>query len=141
MPVLPGRLANVLAGVMSGTSWLDAVPAAGVDADRDDSCPRSHRRDAGEDEPVHRRHGHAAFERPGRARRAGGRPGRAGCAARRVPTADQPSSYLKVAAEEYSRLALAVDRLFIESARDAGARPLPARARRSSQRAVRLVRG
>jgi hypothetical protein len=29
--------------------------------------------------------------------------------------ADQPSRYLKVAAAEYSRLTLAIDRLFIES--------------------------
>ena len=55
--------------------------------------------------------------------------------------ADQPSSYIKVAAEEYSRLALAVDRMFIENAQGAGVRPLAARARRAARDTVRLVRG
>jgi hypothetical protein len=53
--------------------------------------------------------------------------------------ADQSSSYLMVGAEEYARLALAVDRMFIEA--DAGAQPLPARARRSLRDGMRLVRG
>ena len=55
--------------------------------------------------------------------------------------ADQPSSYIKVGAEEYSRLTLAVDRMFIEDDAGAGARPLPARARRASRATVRLVKG
>jgi hypothetical protein len=46
-----------------------------------------------------------------------------------------------VAAPEYSRLAQAIDRLFIEDAAGAGVRPLPARARRSPRDWVRLVRG
>ena len=53
----------------------------------------------------------------------------------------RPSGYIKVGAEEYSRLALAIDRLFIENAAAAGVRPLPARARRSSRDTVRLVQG
>jgi hypothetical protein len=53
--------------------------------------------------------------------------------------ADQPSSYLKVAAEEYSRLALAVDRMFIENEPIAGAQRLAARPRRSARATVRLV--
>jgi hypothetical protein len=53
----------------------------------------------------------------------------------------RPSGYVKVGAEKYSRLAPAIDRLLIESAEDAGAQPLPARARRSSRDRVQLVSG
>jgi hypothetical protein len=45
-----------------------------------------------------------------------------------------------VSAEENSRLALAIDRLFIESEPVAGPRPMPALARRSSRDRVRLIR-
>lgn len=52
-----------------------------------------------------------------------------------------PVGCIKVSAREYSDLALAVDRLFIDNAAGAGARPLLARARRSLRDRVRLVRG
>jgi len=53
--------------------------------------------------------------------------------------ADQPGSYLKVAAAEYARLVLAVDRMFIESQSVAGARRLAAQVPRASRDTVRLV--
>ena len=55
--------------------------------------------------------------------------------------AHRPSGYLKVGAEEYSRLALAIDRLLIENEPVADMRPLPVRARRSSRNRLRLIRG
>jgi hypothetical protein len=54
---------------------------------------------------------------------------------------DHTRDYIKVDAGEYSRLALAFDRLFIEHDLAAGVRPLPLRARRSSRDRVQLVQG
>jgi hypothetical protein len=142
MPVFPGgTLANVLAGVMSGASFLDAVPE-----------PASTRivmiRVAPATQPT--------LEKTNRYIDATDTPLSSDLVALGVPVgapaeldalldeflaADQLRSYLKVAAGEYSRLALAVDRLLIASAADAGAPQLPARARRSARAAVRLVQG
>jgi hypothetical protein len=54
---------------------------------------------------------------------------------------DRMRDHVTVDAGEYSLLALAIDRLFIEHDLVAGVRPLPARARRSSRDTVRLVQG
>ena len=135
---LPGSLASVLAGVMSGASWVDAdpqpaatrilmvrIPAAAAAA-----LEASNRYlDATESLSADLAAlGLRVAEPVGLDRLLAG-----------FLAAQRPSGYVKVGAEEYSRLALAVDRLFIENAAGAGLRPLPARARRSARDRVRLV--
>jgi hypothetical protein len=136
-----GTLANLLVGVMSAATFLDAVPQ-----------PASTRIVMVRVAPATL----ATLEKTNRYIDATDTPLSSDLVALGVPVtapveldalldeflaADQPSSYLKVAAEEYSRLALAIDRMFIENEAVAGAGRLAARARRSSRDMVRLVEG
>ena len=137
---LPGALASVLAGVMSGISWVDPEPQPAATRIVMIRIPGATA---------------AALEASNRYLDAA-EPISADLRALRLSVAEpreldgllegflsayRRSGYLKVGAEEHARLAQATDRLFIENARGTGARPLPSRARRSSQGAVRLVRG
>jgi len=136
-----GTLANVLAGVMSAVTFLDAVPQPAstrivmirVPPAALPTLETTNRYLDATDAPLSS--DLVALGAPVTA------PAELDALLDAFLAADQPSSYLKVAAEEYSRLALAVDRMFIENAAGAGARPLPARARRSSRATVRLVEG
>jgi hypothetical protein len=137
-----GTLANVLAGVMTAATFLDAVPQ-----------PAATRIVMIRVAPAVR----TTLEKTNRYIDATDAPLSSDLVALGVPVttapaeldvlldeflaADQPSSYLKVAAEEYSRLALAVDRMFIENESVAGARRLAARVRRAARDRVRLVQG
>ncbi len=136
-----GTLVNVLAGVMSGATFLDAVPQ-----------PASTRIVMTRVPPA----AVPTLEETNRYIDPTDAPLSSDLAALGVPVAaaaeldalldaflaaDQPKSYLMVAADEYSRLALAVDRLFIENEAVAGAARLAARARRSSRDSMRLVQG
>jgi hypothetical protein len=138
---LPGPVARVLAGVMSGTTFVEVdsqpaatrivmirVPAAGA----------------------------AMLEQSNRYLDAPAPAFSSDLMALGVPVAapaeldallegflaaDRPSSYIKIAAAEYTRLGQEMNRLFIEDAAGAGVRPLPRRARRSARDTVRLVEG
>lgn len=111
---LPGRLSSVLAGVMSGVSWVDADPqpaatriviirVSGLTA----AALEASNRYLDAREPL-----------SGDLTALGlhvAQPAELDHLLDGFLTAYRPSGYLKVGAEEYSRLALAVDRLFIDS--------------------------
>ena len=111
---LPGTLANVLAGVMSGATFVDADPQPASTRIVMIRVPEA---------------GDSRLEASNRYLDAAAAPLSSDLMALGVPVtapaeldalldeflaADQPSRYLKVAAAEYSRLTLAIDRLFIE---------------------------
>ena len=133
-------MANVLAGVMSGVTFLDAVPQP---ASTRIVMIRIPSPAAG------------ALEATNRYLDPAEEPISSDLAALGVPAGtsagfdalleaflrgDHARDYIKVDAGEYSRLALAVDRMFIENEAVAGARPVPAQAPRCSRDTVRLVR-
>jgi hypothetical protein len=138
---LPGTLASVLAGVMSGASWVDADPQPAATRIVMLRIPGATA---------------AALEASNRYLDPAAEPLSSDLVALGLRVAHpaeldrllagflaayRPSGYVKVGAEEHSRLAMAVDRLLIENAAGAGVRPLPVRARRSARHTVRLVRG
>jgi hypothetical protein len=136
---LPGTLASVLAGVMSGVSWVDADPQPAAtrivmiripDATAT-ALEASDRYLDPAEEPVSRELAALGLQVAAPAELDGLLQG--------FLAAYRPSGYVKVGAEEYSRMAQAIDRLLIENAAYAGVRPL--RALRSPRDAVRLVRG
>jgi hypothetical protein len=112
---LPGTLANVLAGVMSGATFVDADPQPASTRIVMIRVPEA---------------GGSRLEASNRYLESAAAPLSSDLMALGVPvtapaeldvlldeflTADHRSLYLKVAAAEYSRLTLAIDRLFIES--------------------------
>ncbi|MGH6898172.1 MAG: hypothetical protein ACREJ5_16760 [Geminicoccaceae bacterium] len=155
--LVPGALASVLAGVLSGASWVDASPepaatrivmirVPGATAAALEAANRYF------DPPEPLSGGLAALGIPGRTS--------AGLDALLdgFLRGDHARNHIKVNRSEYAELALAVDRLFIESGlklrgeTEAPGRgriappptpqaPLPVQVRRSSQATVRLVRG
>ena len=138
---LPGPLASVLAGVMCGTSWVDAdpqpaatrilmirIPGATADALED-----SNRYLSLAQEPISRELAALGLRVA--------EPAELDAMLEGFLIGGPPVGCIKVSAREYSGLALAVDRLFIENAQDPGVRPLPARARRSLRDRVQLVQG
>jgi hypothetical protein len=137
---LPGTLASVLAGVMSGASWVDADPQPAATRilmvripDAMTSALEASNRYLDAMESLS-----ADLAALGL---------RVAAAAeldallKGFLAAHRPSGYIKVGAEEYSRMALAVDRLLIESDLIAGARPFAAPPRRSSRATVPPVQG
>ena len=137
---VPGALASVLAGVMSGATFVDAIPQPaatravmiripGAGAARLESSNRYLDLDETLSSDL------VALGLPVAA------PAELDALLEAFLAADQPSSYIKVAAADYARLTLAIDRSFIENAASAGARPFPARARHSPHDTVRLVQG
>jgi hypothetical protein len=112
---LPGTLANVLAGVMSGATFVDADPQPASTRIVMIRIPEA---------------GDSRLEASNRYLDSAAAPLSSDLVALGVPVtapaeldalldeflaSDQASRYLKVAAAEYSRLALAIDRMFIES--------------------------
>lgn len=137
---LPGALASVLAGVMSGTSWVDADPQPAATRIMMIRIPGG----TAAALEASNRYLSPAETLSGDLVALGLRvaePAELDALLEGFLVAYRPSGYVKVGADEYSRLALAVDRLFIENAAGVGARPLPARARRSSRARVHLVQG
>jgi hypothetical protein len=137
---VPGGMASVLAGVMSGASWFDAdpqpaasrivlirIPGATV------AALAASNRYIDATEPLS---GDLTALGIPAGRSAGLEALLAG-----FLRGDHASGCIKVDRGEYSQLALAVDRMFIEDDAGAGARPLPARARRAARATVRLVKG
>jgi hypothetical protein len=111
---LPGRLSSVLAGVMSGLSWVDADPQPA--ATRIAMIQVSGLTAAALE--ASNRYLDASESLSGDLTALGlrvGQPAELDGLLEEFLTAYRPSGYLKVGAEEYSRLALAVDRLFIDS--------------------------
>lgn len=137
---LPGPLASVLGGVMSGVSWVDADPQPVATRIAMVRIPGA---TAAALEASNRYLGPAemlssdliALGFPVTA------PAELDSLLDEFLATHRPSGYLKVSAEEYSRLAQAIDRLLIDNAARVGVPPLPARARRSSRDKVRLVQG
>jgi hypothetical protein len=137
---LPGTLASVLAGVMSGASWVDADPHPA--ATRILMVRVPHATAAALE--ASNRYLDATELLSGDLAALGLRVAEAAeldALLEGFLSAYRPSGYLKVSAEEYSQLALAIDRMLIEHAQGASVRPLPPRARRGAQETVRLVRG
>ena len=136
-----GTLANLLVGVMSAATFLDAVPQPAstrivmirVPPATVPTLEQTNRYIDATDAPLSR--DLVALGVPVTA------PAELDALIDGFLAADQLSSYIKVGAEEYSRLTLAIDRLFIENDLVGGVRPLPARASRSARDTVRLVQG
>jgi hypothetical protein len=112
---LPGTLASVLAGVMSGVAFVDAIPQPAATRIVMIRVPEA---------------GAAVLDASNRYLDPAETPLSSDLVALGLPVtapaeldalleaflaADRPSSYIKVAAADYSRLALAIDRLFIDS--------------------------
>lgn len=137
---VPGPLASVLAGVASGPSWFDADPQPAASRIVLVRIP-----------------GATAAELEASNRYVDAtRPLSGDLAALGIPAGalagldallagflrgDHASGCITVDRGEYSQLALAVDRMFIENEAAAGARPLRTRARRASRATVGLVEG
>ncbi|MGH6920683.1 MAG: hypothetical protein ACREJ0_23610, partial [Geminicoccaceae bacterium] len=137
---LPGTLASVLAGVMSGTSWVDADPQPAATRILMIRVPGG----TAAALEASNRYLKPAETLSGDLVALGLRvaePAELDGLLEEFLSAYRPSGYIKVGVEEYSRLALAIDRLLIENAAGAGVQPLPARARRSPRDTVRLLRG
>jgi hypothetical protein len=137
---LPETLASVLAGVMSGASWVDADPQPAASRilmiripDAAAAVLEASNRYLDRREPLS-----ADLAALGLRIAA---PAELVALLEGFLAAYRLSGYVKVGADEYSRLALAVDRLFVENATGAGARRLPPRPRRSPRDTVRLVLG
>ena len=137
---LPGTLASVLAGVMSGASWVDADPQPAATRilmvripDATAAALEASNRYLDATESL-------SADLAALGLRVAEPAGLDGLLEGFL-AAQRPGGYVKVGAEEYSRLALAVDRLLIATAVAAGVRPLPARARRPARATVRLVQG
>jgi hypothetical protein len=138
---LPGTLATVLAGIMSGATFVDADPQPAATRIFMIRIPGAA---ASMLEPTNR------YFDPVQ------EPLSSDLCALGVPAGtsagldallegflrgDQARDYIKVDARDYSQLTLAIDRLLIENALVAGARRFPARSRRSSGDTVRFVQG
>jgi hypothetical protein len=138
---VPGTLASVLAGIMSGATFVDADPQPAATRVVMIRIPASA---AGALEPSNR-YLDLAEEPLSSDLGALGLPigTSAGLDALLAGflRGDHARDYIKVDAGEYSRLALAIDRLFIENDLVAGVRGFPERTRRSSRDTVQLVPG
>jgi hypothetical protein len=138
---VPGTLANVLAGVKSGASFVDAEPQpaatrivmiripAGDTARLDDS---NRYVDLAE-EPLSSDLG--ALGLPAAA------PAELDALLGGFLNSDHARAFIKVDAAAYSKLALAIDRLIMATDPGAGMRSPPAPARRSFRDRMRLARG
>jgi hypothetical protein len=137
---VPGALASVLAGVACGASWFDADPQPAASRIVLVRIPGA---TAAELEASNR---YVDATRPLSGDLAAlGIPARALAGLDALLAgflrSDHASGCIKVDRGEYSQLGLALDRMLIENEAGAGARPLPARARRASRATVRLVEG